>query len=43
MRACGAALAPLSDKRPEKVPGVHEAFGTLAEVKETTSKLGESE
>lgn len=34
----GAALAPLSDKRPEKVSGVHEVFGVLPE---TTSKLGD--
>ncbi|MEE8607952.1 MAG: DUF2800 domain-containing protein [Nitrospiraceae bacterium] len=29
-----AALAPLSDKRPEKLPGVHEAFGVIAEITE---------
>lgn len=29
-----AALAPLSDKRPEKLPGVHEAFGVIAETTE---------
>ena len=30
----GAALAPLSDKRPEKVPGVFETFGAIAETME---------
>ena len=34
----GAALAPLSDKRPEKVPSVFETFGTIAE---TTSEREE--
>ena len=34
----GVALAPLSDKRPEKVPSVFETFGAIAE---TTSKREE--
>ncbi len=36
--AGGAALAPVSDKRPERVPGVQEAFGIIAE---TTSEREE--